>query len=71
MGISVVNDVEPVASSAYSVSRRRQQTIDQSLIGCRIRVCDKFIDGIWFGGKSVQIETKATDQSAPVRFSRW
>ncbi len=58
--------VHPVTGESFSVIGRRQQAIDEALVGVGGRVVDEGVDLLGRGGQSRQVEGDAADQGAPV-----
>ena len=68
--IAVVRYVEPVASPAFAITRRIQQTIHEPQVGIGGRVVQEAINFLWTGRKPKQVEAQATNQREAVCFSR-
>ena len=64
--VAVVDHVEPVPAPALAVARRRQQAIDQLLVGVRRVVLDEGVDLLRRRRQAVQVEGQAADQRPAV-----
>ena len=63
-----MRDVEPVASPAFAIARRSEQTVDELFVGLRILVVDEGFDFRERGRQAMEIERKAADERAAIGF---
>ena len=55
-------------SPPLAVMRRRQQSVNQPLVGIRFRVIDEFVDLVARRRQSDEVEARSLDQRQLVRF---
>ena len=68
--VAVVDDVEPVPRPALAVVRRREQPVDQLLVGVGVAVRDERVDLLRRRRQADQVEVQPADQRAAIRLRR-
>ena len=70
VGVGVPGDVEPLHRHPLRMARRRQQPIDDGLVGCGARIGEERRDLLRRRGKAGEIERHASQPGRPVGFGR-
>ena len=70
VGVAVVDDVEPVTRPSFTVARRREQPIDEPLVGLGIRVDHERVHLLGRRRQAREVERHAAHERATVRDGR-
>ncbi len=66
VGVGVACHIEPVPAPALAVGRRRQQSLDELLVGIGGGVVHEGVDLRWRWWKAGEIEAESPDQGFPI-----